>query len=131
MTATITPISRPNRRYCSTCANGYSGADGLYCGFFRQFIDNEAIATDCDFYEAQEAPVTKEAAKKRHPASQKKKLVEPAWSPTHDQTVAYIRSLHTTLWGRQIIVAKEDDLHRAADWVVQMYERLREHAADG
>lgn len=133
MTATITPISRPNRRYCSDCTNGYPGADGCYCAFFRQFIENEACATDCAEFQAVEV-VTKEVAKKRHPASQKKKpmdvMNESSWSPTHDQVAAYIKSLHTTLWGRQIIVAKEDDLHRAADWVVQMFADVREHAKE-
>lgn len=154
MTATIIPIRRPNRRYCWDCENGYSGSDGCYCAVFREFIDNEAIATDCEHYEA-ETPVPT-APKKRptkRPASEQmvsivngdylqvmgdpiaptfvtvsSPAVASPWSPTHDQTVAYIRSLHTTLWGKQVIVAKEDDLHRAADWVVQLFAALKEHS---
>lgn len=145
MIAPVIPI-RPNRRYCTQCANGFSNADGIYCAVFREFIRNEAYATDCPEFDPSEEPLSnaRQAAKKRHPTNYLQVVPsplepvltqitvssppQPRWAPTHEQAVEYIRSLHTTLWGMQVLVAKEDDRDRAADWIVKLFADVQAFA---
>jgi len=143
MTAEVIPI-RPNRRYCSSCVNGYSGSLGLYCGEYDEFIQNEAIATTCEAYEAEKTvPKGLASAKKRHPSNHLQvvdpkppKVVQatvssppqPPWRPTREDAIAYLKGLHTVLWGIQLDVTKPTGRDQAADWIVELYERIAEDA---
>lgn len=147
MTATIINLPRP---VCFNCLHSYSGAAGVYCRMFDQTIHDETVARTCPEYKdsfmtPKQGSLT--AAKRAHPSSQavpevdrlRKDLVElreamvalrneGCWKPTRDQAMEYVKSLHTTLWGIQLIVSKPDDLGRAADWIINLYESMERHA---
>lgn len=49
------PIPRPvavaSPVLCGKCENGYIGVGGVFCIEFREFIDDETVAAECECFE--------------------------------------------------------------------------------
>jgi hypothetical protein len=126
--AVTAKIIQMPRRVCFDCLHGYSGAGGVYCRMFDETIRDETVARTCPEYkDSFMKQDTLAAARRAHPSSQALQRDVIDWSPSHEQAVDYIRSLHTTLWGVQLMVIKPADLDRAADWILKLYADLSEH----
>lgn len=146
MTATIIKLPQ---HVCFDCLHSYSGTQGIYCRMFDESIHDETVARTCPEYK--DSFLTPKqgslaAAKRAHPSSQavpeveqlRKDVVElrealaalrseGSWSPTREQAIDYLRSLHTTLWGVQMMIIKPADLDRAGDWIVDLYDSIEKH----
>jgi hypothetical protein len=52
MMALVEPIPLPLKpRYCSMCEHGYIGVSGVYCIEFRELVNDETVALDCESWE--------------------------------------------------------------------------------
>jgi hypothetical protein len=113
---TVIPID-VNQRLCFNCNNGYSNNAGLYCASHDVFIDDERAAQTCTNYES-------DTTMQRGIVRYEEKA---EWEPSVEAVESYLRSLHATLFGRSFMVTKPEQLASAAEWVVNLFNAVREH----